>query len=84
MKIVRYSRDAQKTLLRLPVNVARLLRAKIEQYAADPASLQANVKPLKGRPGYKRLRVGDWRIIFSEDGDVIAIVQIGPRGGIYE
>ena len=83
MKAISYSRDAQKTLLKLPANLSRLIRGKIFQYASDPASLSANVKTLKGKPGYKRLRVGDWRIIFSEDGTVIAIIEIGPRGGIY-
>ena len=50
-------------------------------YAADPASQAANVKALKGEPGVLRLRVGDWRVVF-EDGAVIAVIRIGPRGGV--
>jgi mRNA interferase RelE/StbE len=30
-----------------------------------------------------RLRVGDWRVIM-EDGEVLEVVQVGPRGSIYE
>jgi mRNA interferase RelE/StbE len=41
------------------------------------------VKKLQGRDGY-RLRVGDWRVIFDRDGVVLAILEIGPRGSIYE
>lgn len=64
-------------------SLGRSIRAKIAQYAADPASQANNVKKLQGRDGY-RLRVGDWRVIFDEDGNVIAILEIGPRGGIYD
>ena len=83
MKQITYSRDALKTLTRMPANTARLIRSKIEQYAADPASLANNVKTLQGVDAL-RLRVGDWRVIFSETGEVIAIIKIAPRGGAYE
>lgn len=84
MKRIAYSKDAAKTLNRMPGNVARLIRSKIEQYANDPESLANNVKALKGMEGRFRLRVGDWRVIFSETGEIIAIIKIAPRGGAYE
>jgi mRNA interferase RelE/StbE len=31
-----------------------------------------------------RLRVGDWRVVFTEDGHVLAVIRIAPRGGVYE
>lgn len=83
MKQVSYGRDAQKALLRIPANEAQRIRAKIDQYARDPASLARNVKKLQGREGY-RLRVGNRRVIFDEDGTVIDIIDIGARGGIYD
>lgn len=66
----------------MPANTARLIRSKIEQYASDPASLANNVKALKGRDAV-RLRVGDWRVIM-EDGVVVAVLEIGSRGSIYQ
>lgn len=84
MKKIAYSKAALKTLVRMPANTARLIRSKIEQYAADPASLANTVITLKGMEGAKRLRVGDWRVVFSETGDVIAIIRIAPRGGVYD
>jgi hypothetical protein len=30
------------------------------------------------------MRVGDWRVIFRQDGDVMTIAAIGPRGGVYD
>lgn len=80
---VTYTKSAAKSLLRMPVNTANLIRGKVLQYAADPASLANNVKALKGSD-FKRLRVGDWRVIFSEDMKVVAVIEVGPRGGIYD
>ncbi|WP_332117290.1 type II toxin-antitoxin system RelE/ParE family toxin [Azorhizobium caulinodans] len=84
MSEVAFSKDALRTLRKMPRNMAALIRAKIDQYATDPASLANNVTAVKGEPGYLRLRVQDWRVIFSESGDVIAIIRIAPRGSAYE
>lgn len=85
MKPVNYSRSAQKALQKLPRNVAALIVSKVNQYAEAPASLANNVKALKGEfAGLIRLRVGDWRIIMDDRGNVLLIVEIKPRGGAYE
>lgn len=81
--MVRYTKVALRALTRMPANTARLIRQKIDQYAADPESLSNNVKQLKGRPGFP-LRVGNYRVIFDKDGTVMDILEIGLRGGIYE
>jgi mRNA interferase RelE/StbE len=66
----------------MPTNVAAMIQAKITQYSRDPGSLANNVAKLQGRDGY-RLRVGDWRVIFDDNGWVLDILEIGPRGGVY-
>jgi mRNA interferase RelE/StbE len=81
MKSVVYTRTAA-TALRRHANRAKLLRTKISQYAEDASSQANNVKLLVGVDA-KRLRVGDFRVIFSETSDTITILDIGPRGGIY-
>jgi mRNA interferase RelE/StbE len=82
MKSVLYTRTAAMAL-RKHVNRAKLIRTKIRQYADDASSLANNVKPLVG-VNAKRLRVGDFRVIFTETTDTITVLDIGPRGGIYE
>lgn len=67
----------------MPANDARRVRGKIDQYAAEPASLANNATKLVGS-GYTRLRVGDYRVIMAEDGTVVDVITIGVRGGIYE
>ena len=83
MKQISYTKAAIRALRRMPANTATLIRTKIEAYAIDPASQANNVKPLKGREGI-RLRVGDWRVIMDDQGNVLAVLDIGPRGGIYD
>ncbi|MBF0425399.1 MAG: type II toxin-antitoxin system RelE/ParE family toxin [Magnetococcales bacterium] len=80
---VSYSKQAIKALRRMPANAAGLIRQKIVAYAEDPASQATNVCKLRGRDGY-RLRVGNWRVIFDRDGNVLEILEIGSRGGIYQ
>ncbi len=66
----------------MPGNTSARIRTKVEAYATDPASQANNVKALQGRSGL-RLRVGNWRVIM-EDGVVLAVLEVGPRGGIYD
>jgi mRNA interferase RelE/StbE len=80
---IRYSKAAARALMHMPTNAAKRIRAKIEQYAADPESLANNVKRLRGG-NEMRLRVGDWRAILREDGVVLAIFRIAPRGEAYD
>jgi mRNA interferase RelE/StbE len=84
MKRIAYSKDAIKTLRRLPANIAKLIVSKIEQFAVDPSSLANNVKALKGEKDTIRLRVGDWRVVMTDEGEVLAVVRIAPRGGAYD
>ena len=83
MRQISYTKAAIKALRRMPVNTATLIRSKIKAYAQDPGSQANNVKFLKGREGI-RLRVGDWRVIMDDQGNVLAVLDIGPRGGIYD
>lgn len=83
MKQVTYKPAAVKVLRKMSRNEAERIRGKVRQYADDPASQANNVKALKGREGI-RLRVGDWRVIMDDQGDVLDVLKIGPRGGIYD
>ena len=83
MKVISYTRQALKALRRMPADTAQRIVAKIEQYAEQPESQAKNVKALKGREGI-RLRVGDWRVIMNDEGVVLAVLEIGPRGSVYE
>lgn len=81
---VRYSRPSTKVLLRVPRTVARRIRDRIVDVAADPYADHPNVTRLRDREGY-RLRVGDWRVIYElDDGEkILTVIAVGPRGQAY-
>jgi mRNA interferase RelE/StbE len=82
MKTVRYLRDAQAALRRHG-NVASRLRKAISEYAADPAAHANNVTRLVGSSA-RRLRVGDYRIVFEETDAEVIVTRIAPRGSAYD
>lgn len=82
-KPIEYSREALRTLARIDRKTAGRIIEKIDQLAADPASLANNIRRLKGGGGLMRLRVGDWRVIY-DDGVILEIIRIAPRGSAYE
>jgi mRNA interferase RelE/StbE len=79
-----FTKQADKSLHKMPRNMAQLVREKLEQLAEDPFARNPNVTRLQGRPGY-RLRVGDWRVIYEIEDDrlIILVLRIAPRGGVY-
>jgi mRNA interferase RelE/StbE len=79
-----FTKEAQKTLRRLPRNVAVLIQEKLAQLAADPYGSNSNATKLQNRVGY-RLRVGDWRVIYEiRDNELlILVVKIAGRGEVY-
>jgi mRNA interferase RelE/StbE len=83
-KRVEYSREAARTLSRIDSATSKRIRLKMQQLATDPASLARNVKALKGGGGLRRLRVGDWRVIYTETLVVIAVHKVSPRGSAYD
>jgi mRNA interferase RelE/StbE len=83
-KRVHYHREAQRTLMRIDRATSNRIRAKIRLLASDPAALANNVKALKGGAGLMRLRVGDWRVIYTEDLVVLLVLKVAPRGSAYE
>ena len=80
---VEYSKQAVRFLSKLARQEARNILKKIGQYAKNPEELENKVRKLVGSP-YIRLRVGDYRIIFTEMGEVMKIEKIGHRKDVYK
>ncbi len=79
-----FTKQANKTLRKMPRNVSTLIRQKLDVVAQDPYGQYNNLTKLQNRPGY-RLRVGDWRIIYEIQDDklIILVLKIASRGEIY-
>lgn len=79
-----FEEAAVRSLHRLERAVAaRVVRAIGLVAAADPG-VWRDVKALRAAPGYLRLRVGQWRVLFREDVErrVLTVVQIVVRGDL--
>jgi mRNA interferase RelE/StbE len=74
---------AARALRNLDPQVARRLYAAIVLLAEDPRPPAS--RPLRGRPAW-RVRVGDYRIIYTIEDDVllVVVVTLGHRRDIYE
>jgi mRNA interferase RelE/StbE len=81
-----YEERAAKELAKIDKPYQLLIKKKIEQLAADFESMSGNLKLLKGKYDYFRLRVGSYRVIFHKDAKkiMITIVRIGHRREVYK
>ena len=76
---IEWGNKAIRDMRRLPARERERIIARIEQYAANPASLARQVVALTGGP-YRRLRVGDYRVIFDvEQGHPANMVVLRVR-----
>ncbi|MCL2359939.1 MAG: type II toxin-antitoxin system RelE/ParE family toxin [Candidatus Bathyarchaeota archaeon] len=73
-----YSRKAVKNIKRIHDPDKQRIKRGIEDLP------DGDVKKLKGHDNLYRLRIGDWRIIFSyADKNVILVEEVETRGDIY-
>ena len=76
---VTYTRTAIKALRNMPQKDSRAIMTKLENYARGA---KEDVKALQGSDLF-RLRHGDWRAVFSQDGRVVAVLNVAKRGEVY-
>lgn len=81
---IEYATSVAKQLRRIDPAAGRRLRAAIERLADDPRP--AGCRQLSGYPGQWRIRVGDYRVVYTvEDGRLVVLVlHVGHRGQVYD
>jgi len=82
-----FRRAAERALNRLPAARRRQIVGRIERLASGSASRRnLDIMPLEGGSGLIRLRVSDYRVLFSvgEDADTVTIELIRCRGDVYK
>jgi mRNA interferase RelE/StbE len=72
---------ALQNLKNLEESTAKRIIKKVEELSENPFS--KDIKKLKGIDGF-RLRVGDYRVIFSVEKSTIQILKVGHRKNIYD
>lgn len=86
MYTVEFLKEAVAELDRVDLVWRRRILSKIKLLAENPQNLSNNIKRLRGKhQQYFRLRVGDFRVIYSEEKDklLILIIRIGHRREVY-
>jgi mRNA interferase RelE/StbE len=79
-KIV-WDEKAFQELNRLESLVSRIILKKVRVLEEEPFA--KGVKRLRGSNGF-RLRVGDYRVIFSVENEQIQVLKVGHRKNIYK
>ena len=75
MKTIVFTHKAAKELDALPADARHAVTEALATYAINR---HGDVKALAGREG-RRLRVGDYRVIFDDDGATILAIYVGRR-----
>ena len=80
---VELKRSAQDALAKIPQTHRRRIARRIDRLAENPR--QRGVEKLAGVDSLYRIRVGDYRIVYQIQDDVllVLVVRIGGRGDIY-
>ena len=79
---IKYHKKAVKFINSLPPKERQRIKRGIEKLIESPKS--CDIKMLEGYNNVYRLRVGQYRIIFTKDNVVLFIADIGNRGDIYK
>ena len=74
---------AERALRKVHPEIRARIRGAVLKLATDPRPPGA--RALKDRPGYLRVRVGDYRIIYTIEDDVlrVLVVRVGHRRDVY-
>lgn len=78
---IEYGPSALDDLDDLPARERAQILRKIERLESG---LHGNIKRLHKAEAMYRLRMGDYRILFDVEGDVIVIRRIGDRKDVYD
>jgi len=84
MHTVIYSQAARKDLKSLPGDLSKRIFSAVGAIKKDPYSYVKKIKGSAKCPIHS-LRVGDFRVIMTIEGDrmIIFVIEVGPRSTIY-
>jgi mRNA interferase RelE/StbE len=80
---IQYKRSASEELLALPETQARKILSSINRLAEEPRPHGS--KKLKGSNNVYRLRIGNYRVIYTITDQIliVTIIKIGHRKSVY-
>lgn len=78
-----YKRSASEELLQLPANIAHKVKTAIDSLSENPRP--QGCKKLKGSVNEYRIRIGNYRVIYtiSKTVLIVTIIKIAHRKDVY-
>lgn len=79
-----FTTEARDELRKVPREMALRILSKLTELETDPLGFSTTA--LVSRPERRRLRVGDYRVIYTLENDelIVWVVQVGHRSNIYD
>lgn len=81
---VKFTKSAKKQLRRLPLDVQERIQARVNDLKIEPRL--DGVKKLKGQENSYRIRIGDYRVVYEIEDDVlkVTVVKVKHRSEVYK
>jgi mRNA interferase RelE/StbE len=81
---VEFSKGARKQFIKLPIDVQKRIQTKINDLAIEPRPNR--VKKLEGDDNSYRIRVGEYRVVYEREDDVliVTIIKVKHRSEVYK
>jgi len=82
--VTKFTETARRDVRALPRQTALRILRRLADLEADP--LGSDTTELVDHPGYRRLRIGNYRAVYRLDGlqVVIVVVAVAHRADIYQ
>lgn len=79
-----FTPSADKELRKLPINIQKLIIVKLDYFISSGHPLLFAQHLINFEMGQYRFRIGDYRVIFDLEDEVIVILSVGHRKNIYK
>lgn len=82
---VKFKKSAYKEYKKLPTHIQKRVDKALTLLRVDPFNELLNIKQLQGHESYYRIRLGDYRLIYTSINEqlIVLIIKIGSRGDVY-
>ncbi len=82
---VLFQKSAYKEYRKLPKSVQNKVDEVLEILSINPLGEVLRFKKIRGKENHYRIRVGDYRIIYTPQNDqlIIRVIRVGHRKDVY-
>ncbi len=79
-----FSEQATKDFKKLPKEIQKRCVKKLDYFVSSEMPLQFAESLINYEIGQYRFRIGDYRVIFDVEGEILVILAVGHRREIYK